>query len=168
MIQDDSNIAALCFQAEEMDARMLGALITGVRRAFPFVASDEVEGLVQRHGDHLFRLVHTAPFTVAVQALMLMYQLMSARNAISDRFYRAMYTVLATDGPTTSNRGPMFLALLFKVGAPAGLGWAGIPHKLIYWRAHGCRSSALVSTRPQQLQVIAEECAVHMLICYMG
>lgn len=28
--------------AEEMDARMLGALITGVRRAFPYVAAEQV------------------------------------------------------------------------------------------------------------------------------
>jgi hypothetical protein len=33
----------------EMDARMLSALITGVRRAFPYVASEEVEPLVEAH-----------------------------------------------------------------------------------------------------------------------
>jgi len=33
----------------EMDARMLSALITGVRRAFPFVAAEEVEPLIESH-----------------------------------------------------------------------------------------------------------------------
>ena len=33
----------------EMDARMLSALITGVRRAFPFVAAEEVEPLIEAH-----------------------------------------------------------------------------------------------------------------------
>lgn len=33
----------------EMDARMLSALITGVRRAFPYVAPDEVEPLIEAH-----------------------------------------------------------------------------------------------------------------------
>ena len=75
-------------QAEELDARILGAIIAGVRRAFPFVAADDVEPLVQRHSDALFRMVHTASFGVAVQALLLLFQLMSAQNSVSDRFYR--------------------------------------------------------------------------------
>ena len=36
-------------QRGEMDARMLSALITGVRRAFPFVAAEEVEPLIEAH-----------------------------------------------------------------------------------------------------------------------
>lgn len=51
---------------------------------------------------------------IVLQALMLMHQLMAARDSVSDRFYRALYSVLATDGPTTSSKAPMFLALLFK------------------------------------------------------
>lgn len=54
-------------QAGELDARMLSALITGVRRAFPYVEADKVEPLVESHGEALFKLVHTAPFTVALQ-----------------------------------------------------------------------------------------------------
>lgn len=34
------------------------------------------------------------------QALMLMYQLLAGRNAVSERFYRALYTVLLTEGAT--------------------------------------------------------------------
>lgn len=43
--------------AEELDARMLGALITGVRRAFPYVPSAEVEPLIEKHSSSLFRWV---------------------------------------------------------------------------------------------------------------
>ncbi|GLI62277.1 hypothetical protein VaNZ11_004885, partial [Volvox africanus] len=100
--------------SEEVDARLLSGLITGVRRAFPFVQPDDVEPLVEESAAQLFRLVHTAPFTLSVQALMLMYQLMSARAAINDRYYRALYAALDREGPTTSSRAPMFLALLFK------------------------------------------------------
>ena len=50
-----------------MDARLLGGLITGVRRAFPFVAPDQVEPLVEQHGTALFRMIHKAPFSVGVQ-----------------------------------------------------------------------------------------------------
>jgi hypothetical protein len=43
--------------AEELDARMLGALITGVRRGFPYVPAEEVEPLIEKHSDSLFRWV---------------------------------------------------------------------------------------------------------------
>jgi hypothetical protein len=33
-----------------------------------------------------------------LQALMLMYQLLAGRNAVSERYYRALYTVLLTEG----------------------------------------------------------------------
>ena len=75
-----------------MDARMLSALVAGVRRAFPFVAPDAVEPLIDAHAAALFRVCHTASFGVAVQCLMLLYQLMAARRAVSDRFYRSGLT----------------------------------------------------------------------------
>mmetsp|Transcript_25238 Transcript_25238/g.68591 ORF Transcript_25238/g.68591 Transcript_25238/m.68591 type:complete len:769 (+) Transcript_25238:1389-3695(+) len=99
---------------EEMDARLLSALIVGIRRAFPFVATEDVEPLIDRNSQQLFRLVHLAPFPVAVQALMLMWQLFSTQATVSERFYRALYAVLSSDGPATSSKAPMFLALLYK------------------------------------------------------
>jgi hypothetical protein len=38
--------------------------------------------------------------SAGLQALMLMYQLLAGRNAVSERFYRALYTVLLTEGAT--------------------------------------------------------------------
>ena len=85
----------LAAQAEEVDARILSAIIAGVRRAFPFVATEDVQPLIEKHSDALFKMIHTAPFSVAVQALLLLFQLMSAQNAINDRFYR--YKLHPTD-----------------------------------------------------------------------
>jgi hypothetical protein len=160
---DGGDAVAAVAAAGELDARMLSALITGVRRAFPYVSADAVEPLVEAHSEALFRLAHTAPFTVGLQvggslrswavalgragvgvvgcgcrgarnntvwrartrrcasrtsasnapapharrparpappaqALMLVYQLLSGRNAVSDRFYRALYAVLLSEG----------------------------------------------------------------------
>lgn len=84
---------------------------------FPHISlpyPQDAEPLIEANTSRLFRLVHTAPFPVAVQALMLMWQLLAGRGAVSDRFYRALYAVLATDGPCTSSKATMFLALLFK------------------------------------------------------
>ncbi len=59
--------------------------------------------------------MHIAPFSAGLQALLLMFQLMSARDSVSDRFYRALYAVLLTPGPVASGgRASMFLSLLFK------------------------------------------------------
>lgn len=71
---------------------MLGALLAGVRRAFPYVDGDAAEGVAAHHADSLFRVLHTAPLGVAVQALALLFQLLSARSAVSDRFYRCGVT----------------------------------------------------------------------------
>ena len=60
--------------AEEVDARMLGALIVGVRRAFPYVDSGALDSVFETHATQLFRTVHRAPFNVATQALMLLFQ----------------------------------------------------------------------------------------------
>lgn len=98
----------------EVDSRMLAALITGVRRAFPFVPSQDVEPLIEAHADALFKLVHAGSFGVATQALLLLHQLMSSRNAVSDRFYRALYSMVLSPELPTSTKAPMFLSLLFK------------------------------------------------------
>lgn len=75
-------------QAQEVDARLLGALLTGVRRAFPYVQPGTAEGLMHRHSQALFRISHTAPLGVGLQALALLFQLLTAQSAASDRFYR--------------------------------------------------------------------------------
>jgi ribosome biogenesis protein MAK21 len=46
---------------------------------------------VEAHGEALFRLVHTAPFTVALQALMLLFQLLAGRwGPVAERPRRAL------------------------------------------------------------------------------
>ena len=70
---------------------MLGALLVGVRRAFPYVApAEEAQAVAGAHADALFRVLHAAPFGTATQALALLFQLLAARSALSDRFYRCV------------------------------------------------------------------------------
>jgi ribosome biogenesis protein MAK21 len=65
--------------------------------------------------DALFRLTHAAgSIGVATQALLLLHQLMTARNSVSDRFYRALYAVLISPELPRSTKAPMFLSLLWK------------------------------------------------------
>ena len=87
-----SMLAAPLRQAAEVDARMLGALLAGVRRALPYVGEgDAGDVAVGRHADALFRMLHVAPFGVRVQALALLQQLLADREAMSDRFYRRAF-----------------------------------------------------------------------------
>jgi len=114
---DDKDGAAGALYNERhgtMDSRMLSALITGIRRAFPYVSSEEVEPLIDAHSHSLFKLVHTGSFGVATQALLLLYQLMSSQSSISDRFYRALYAALLNKELAVSTKAPLFLSLFLK------------------------------------------------------
>lgn len=98
----------------EIDSRLLSALLTGVNRAFPYVAANDVDTLIEEHTPVLFRLVHSKSFNVGVQALMLLYQLLAKNNTVSDRLYRALYAVLLSPGLSKSTKVEMFLGLVFK------------------------------------------------------
>ncbi|XP_006663966.1 CCAAT/enhancer-binding protein zeta [Oryza brachyantha] len=98
----------------EMDSRILSALLTGVNRALPYVASSEVDDIVEVQTPILFRLVHSVNFNVGVQALMLLYQISTKNQIASDRFYRALYAKLLSPASVTSSKPELFLGLLVK------------------------------------------------------
>ncbi|XP_042482910.1 CCAAT/enhancer-binding protein zeta isoform X2 [Macadamia integrifolia] len=98
----------------EMDSRLLSALLTGVNRAFPFVASDEVDDIIEIQTPMLFKLVHSENFNVAVQALMLLDKISSKHQIVSDRFYRALYSKLLMPATMNSSKAEMFIGLLLR------------------------------------------------------
>ncbi|KAJ8553210.1 hypothetical protein K7X08_023888 [Anisodus acutangulus] len=87
-----------------MDSRLLSALLTGVNRAFPFVASDEADDVIQAHTLVLFELVHSTNFNVGVQALMLLDKISAKNHIVSDRFYRALYAKLLLPAAMNSSK----------------------------------------------------------------
>ncbi|CAI5466910.1 unnamed protein product [Closterium sp. Yama58-4] len=98
----------------EADSALLSALLTGVNRAFRYVAEDDVTEVIETHTPLLFRMVHAASFNLGVQALLLLFQLMAKSAALSTRYYRALYSVLFSPALAKSSKGPMFMALVFK------------------------------------------------------
>ncbi|KAG9457617.1 hypothetical protein H6P81_002125 [Aristolochia fimbriata] len=98
----------------EMDSRILSALLTGVNRAFPYIASDEADDLIEVQTPILFKLVHSRNFNVGVQALTLLFQISTKNQIASDRFYRALYSKLLVPEVMNSSKAEMFLGLLFK------------------------------------------------------
>ena len=101
-------------QAEGVDARILAALLTGVRRAVPFLPPPVADALAAKHADALFKLAATAAFGTGVQALALLLQLADARSAVSDRLYRSVYARLADPAAPRSSKAPQFLSLVFR------------------------------------------------------
>ncbi|PUZ55987.1 hypothetical protein GQ55_5G258100 [Panicum hallii var. hallii] len=87
----------------EMDSRILSALLTGVNRALPYVASSEVDDIVEVQAPILFRL-----------ALMLLFQISSKNQIASDRFYRALCAKLLSPAAVSSSKPELFLGLLVK------------------------------------------------------
>jgi ribosome biogenesis protein MAK21 len=98
--------------ADSMSSKLLGALLTGVNRAFPYAQLDS--GIYDEQLDSLFRVVHQGTFNTAIQALLLLHQVMAARSAVSARFYRALYDKLLSPDLLHSSKHALFLNLLYK------------------------------------------------------
>ncbi|RUP47473.1 hypothetical protein BC936DRAFT_145698 [Jimgerdemannia flammicorona] len=95
-----------------VDSKMVAAVLTGVNRAFPFAKVEDV--VYESNMDILFRITHTGTFNTSIQALMLIFQVSSAKQSISDRFYRTLYESLLDHRLVTSSKQAMYLNLLFK------------------------------------------------------
>ncbi|GAA6064635.1 hypothetical protein JCM10212_003360 [Sporobolomyces blumeae] len=96
----------------DMDSKLVAAVLTGINRAFPFAKLDD--DAFKRRLDTLFRITHTGTFNVSIQALLLIYHVSAAKRAISDRFYRALYASILDSRLTTSSKQALYLNLVFR------------------------------------------------------
>lgn len=64
--------------AEEMNAKLISAVLTGVNRAFPFSQVDDE--VFQKHMNTLFRITHSGNFNTSIQALMLIFQVANSKQ----------------------------------------------------------------------------------------
>jgi ribosome biogenesis protein MAK21 len=99
-------------QGVDIQQKLLGALLSGVNRAFPYTQSNGAG--VEEHTAVLFRLVHQTPFNTGVQALMLLLQVMTANSAVSSRFYCALYSQLLHAELPQSSKQLLFLNLVYR------------------------------------------------------
>ena len=96
----------------EVDTKLMKALLTGVNRAFPYARLEP--GELDQQMETMHKLVHLVSFNVSIQALTLLYQVMDSREAVTDRFYSALYKKILDPGLTSSSKQVMFLNLLYK------------------------------------------------------
>eukprot|EP00731_Ephydatia_muelleri_P028352 Em0019g1225a len=96
----------------QLDAKVLAAILTGINRAFPFVKG-EIPSL-EDHLHTLFKVVHVGPVATGIQSLMLLYQIMESKQAVSGRYYQALYTKLLDPALRNLSGQAMFLNVLYK------------------------------------------------------
>jgi len=109
-------------QALGITNKILSAILIGVNRSFPFALSDptpESQAALQKVMDEntemLFGVVSNQDnFMLSIQALMLLYQIMSMQDSFKGRYYMALYKMLISPMILTTSKQTLFLNLLFK------------------------------------------------------
>ncbi|KAF8530196.1 CBF/Mak21 family-domain-containing protein [Hysterangium stoloniferum] len=100
-------------EVPDANSKLVSAILTGVNRALPF-AKTENSAAFDKHIDTVFRITHTATFSVSLQALMLIHHVSTSRPAIATRFHRALYASILDPRLSTSSKQAMYLNLVFK------------------------------------------------------
>jgi len=115
-----------------MKSRLLGALLTGVNRAHPYLPTKDTG--MEEHVDSLYRIAHVSPPSACTQALMLLFHLAvgSSSESISrpentlkneggkvitsrkDRFYRALYSKVSDTNMFVGRQLTLFFNLIYK------------------------------------------------------
>ncbi|CAG8503365.1 1631_t:CDS:10 [Ambispora leptoticha] len=98
--------------SDSLNSKIIAAILTGVNRAFPFAKVEE--DVYDHNMDILFRITYSGTFNTSVRALMLIFQVCSAKEDILDRFYRTLYESLFDVRLITSSKHAIYLNLLFK------------------------------------------------------
>jgi len=110
-----------------MKSRLLGALLTGVNRAHPYLPSKDIG--MEQHIDALYKISHISPPSVRTQALMLLFHLAvgsggepsrvdnitESEASRKDRFYRALYSKVGDPIMLSAGRQlTLFFNLIYK------------------------------------------------------
>jgi len=96
---------------KEVDNRMLGAILTGVNRAYKYAKMNHEE--IDNNLNTLFKIVHVATFNVSIQALLLLNQVVDSRDDMTQRYYNALYRKLFDLESKNTSKQTYFLNLFF-------------------------------------------------------
>ena len=98
---------------EEKNAKLFSAILTGLNRAFPF--SDLPSELYEERLDTLFKITHSSNFNTSIQALSLIFQVISKKTTLNpDRYFKTLYESLLDPRLVTSSKQGIYLNLLYK------------------------------------------------------
>jgi ribosome biogenesis protein MAK21 len=99
---------------ETKESRLMGALLTGVNRAFPYSKPESDESDYSKQCEALFQVAHAQSLTSATQALSFLLQVAQSNSTISDRFYRALYCRIPDAADAGESKQALFLHLILK------------------------------------------------------
>ena len=99
---------------ESQESRIMGAVLTGVNRAFPYTDPETFDPSLGSHFDSLFRIAHAKSIASATQALAFLLQISKSNSTISDRFYRALYSRVGDLAQAGESRQPLLLSVILK------------------------------------------------------
>ncbi|XP_045457344.1 CCAAT/enhancer-binding protein zeta [Melitaea cinxia] len=97
----------------EIDSRLMSAILTGVKRAYPFADRERLSEAAA-HTDAVHRLVHLAGINVAIHALALLYHTSDASRGASDRYYTALYRKLTNPDIFNTTHSALLFSLIYK------------------------------------------------------
>ncbi|XP_075987739.1 nucleolar complex protein 1 [Anticarsia gemmatalis] len=97
----------------EIDSRLMSAILTGVKRAYPF-ANKERLSETPAHIDAIHRLVHLAGINIAIHALALLFHISDASKGTSDRYYTALYRKLTNADIFNTTHSALLFSLIYK------------------------------------------------------
>lgn len=101
-----------CTKKGEVDTRLMSALLRGIKRAYPFSGMEGSD--LDEQLETLYKICHLVNFNIAAQALQLIYQVLSSKNYVPDRFYNVLYRKLQDKSFGQSSANSAFLNLIFK------------------------------------------------------
>ncbi|XP_045533014.1 CCAAT/enhancer-binding protein zeta isoform X1 [Pieris brassicae] len=97
----------------EIDSRLMSAILTGVKRAYPFADKERLID-TSAHIDAIHRLVHLAGINVAIHALALLFHVSDTSQGISDRYYSALYKKLINPEIFSTAHSALLFSLIYK------------------------------------------------------
>ncbi|GBP29176.1 hypothetical protein EVAR_17714_1 [Eumeta japonica] len=97
----------------EIDTRLMSAILTGVKRAYPFANKERLSEAPQ-HIDAIHKLVHLSKFNIAIHALALLFQISDASKSTSDRYYTALYRKLTNPEIFNTSHSALLFSLIYK------------------------------------------------------
>ncbi|XP_060808069.1 CCAAT/enhancer-binding protein zeta [Amyelois transitella] len=97
----------------DIDSRLMSAILTGVKRAYPFADKDRVSE-TPAHIDAIHKLVHLSGTNIAIHALALLFHISDASKGTSDRYYTALYRKLSNPDIFNTTHSALFFSLIYK------------------------------------------------------
>lgn len=99
---------------ETRDTKLMGAILVGVNRAFPYTKPEEDDSCYEKYYDSLFEVAHAKSLEPSTNALAFLFQVSQRNSTQNDRFYRALYSRIYDAADAGETTQAAFLNLVYR------------------------------------------------------